>query len=105
MCSIPPESAQVRRAVFSDDGKALLSGGDESFRTWGWEPVRAYEGAEVRWSRLTDMCVTAAPAGEPLLLGASVREAMVSVWSIDLSTFRPFSAESADPAVPIADVS
>ena len=47
----------MRRVLFSDDGNALLSGAEESLKVWGWEPVRCFEQAEVRWSRLADMCI------------------------------------------------
>jgi len=87
VCCTPPESGQVRRAVFSDDGSALLSGADESLKVWGWEPVRCFEQAEVRWSRLSDLCV--APGQQ--LVGGSIRESMVAVWKLDLSLMKPFS--------------
>jgi hypothetical protein len=51
--------------------------------------VRCYEVAEVRWSKLSDMCVTA----DNKLLAGSTREAMVAAWSVDLSTFRPLSGD------------
>ena len=87
--SVAPSTVrtQVRRAVFSDDGSALLSGADESLKVWGWEPVRCFEQAEVRWSRLSDLCV--APGQQ--LVGGSIRESMVAVWKLDLSLMKPFS--------------
>ena len=59
VCCTPAESSPVRRLTFSDDGRALLAGGEEVLKVWGWEPVRCFEVAEVRWSKLADMCVTA----------------------------------------------
>ena len=40
------------------------------------EPVRCFEVAEVRWSKLSDMCVTA----DNKLLAGSTREAMVAAY-------------------------
>lgn len=94
VCTTPPELGQIRAALFSEDGAALLSGGEESVRVWGWEPVRCHDQAEMRWSRLADMCV--APGGK--LVGGGVREAVVSVWSADLNQMRPFSG--APPPTP-----
>ena len=67
----------------------IQAGGEEVLKVWGWEPVRCYEVAEVRWSKLSDMCVTA----DNKLLAGSTREAMVAAWSVDLSTFRPLSGD------------
>ena len=75
VCCTPPESGQVRRVLFSEDGSALLSGAEESLKVWGWEPVRCFEQAEVRWSRLADMCI----GPQQQLLAGSMRESMVSV--------------------------
>ena len=96
VCCTPPESGQIRKVVFSEDGGALLSGAEESLKVWGWEPVRCFEQGDVRWSRLADMSI--AP-GQKLLAG-SVREAMVAVWSADLQAMKPFSS-SAEPSEPI----
>lgn len=85
---------QVRRVLFSDDGGALLSGAEESLKVWGWEPVRCFEQLDVRWSRLTDMCI--GPGQQ--LLGGSVRDSMVSVWSVDMKAMKPF--DSMLPEVP-----
>eukprot|EP00325_Prymnesiales_sp_UTEX-LB-985_P001745 CAMPEP_0174710366 /NCGR_PEP_ID=MMETSP1094-20130205/12021_1 /TAXON_ID=156173 /ORGANISM="Chrysochromulina brevifilum, Strain UTEX LB 985" /LENGTH=631 /DNA_ID=CAMNT_0015909165 /DNA_START=20 /DNA_END=1915 /DNA_ORIENTATION=+ len=90
VCCTPPESGQVRRAVFSEDGGALLSGSEDSLKVWGWEPVRCFEQTDVRWSRLSDMCT-----GPGQLLAGSVREAMVAVWSVNLQAMKPFN--SVDP--------
>lgn len=67
----------------------IQAGGEEVLKVWGWEPVRCYEVAEVRWSKLSDMCVTT----DNKLLAGSTREAMVAAWSVDLSTFRPLSGD------------
>ena len=74
----PPDSGQVRRVLFSEDGGALLSGAEETLKVWGWEPVRCFEQTDVRWSRLSDMCLS--NNGRTVLAG-SVRESMVSLWS------------------------
>lgn len=87
-CLQPESGGQARRVTFSEDGRALLSGGEESLTAWGWEPVRCFEHADVRWSRLADMGV----ATDQKLVAASVRESMVAVWSVDLSTAQPFGA-------------
>ena len=73
--------------AFSDDGQALLSGGEESLKVWGWEPVRCFEQAEVRWSRLADLGV----GPNQQLIAGSVREAVVAVWSVDLAAMKPFT--------------
>ena len=88
VCCMPPDNGQIRRVVFSEDGAALLSGGEESLRVWGWEPVRCYEQVDARWSRLADMCF--AP-GQHTLLGGSIREAIVAVWSVDMRATKPFA--------------
>ena len=90
----------MRRVAFSDDGQALLSGGEESLKVWGWEPVRCFEQAEVRWSRLADLSV----GPNQQLVAGSVREAVVAVWSIDLAAMKPFST-SASVAAPDAPAS
>ena len=54
----------MRRITFSDDGRALLAGGEDVLKVWGWEPVRCFEVAEVRWSKLADMCVELAARGK-----------------------------------------
>jgi len=87
VCQTPPDLGQVRRALFSEDGANLLSGGEESLRVWGWEPVRCHEQAEVRWSKLADMCV--APGNQ--LVAGSIKEAVVTVWQADLTEMRPFN--------------
>ena len=96
VCCTPPESGQVRRVLFSDDGGALLSGGEESLKVWGWEPVRCFEQLDVRWSRLTDMCI--GPGQK--LLGGSVRDAVVSVWSVDMKAMKPFDSMLPEAAPP-----
>ncbi|KAL3903464.1 MAG: hypothetical protein SGPRY_011665, partial [Prymnesium sp.] len=87
VCCMPPESGQVRRVAFSQDGQALLSGGEESLKVWGWEPVRCYDHAEVRWSRLADFCV----GPNQQMVAGSAREAVVAVWSIALDEMKPFN--------------
>ncbi len=82
-----PELAQVRQVRFGDDGSTLITATDESLRTWTWEPIRCHEHAEVRWSRLADMAVDA----NQQLVGASVRDSVVSLWRVDLTALRPFS--------------
>jgi len=89
VCCMPPDSGQIRRVMFSEDGSALLSGAEESLRVWGWEPVRCYEQTDVRWSRLADLCTS---PGQQKLLAGSVREAIVSVWNIDLTAIQPFAS-------------
>ena len=94
VCCMPPDSGQIRRVMFSENGSALLSGAEESLRVWGWEPVRCYEQTDVRWSRLADLCTS---PGQQKLLAGSVREAIVSVWNIDLTAMKPF-ASATNPA-------
>ena len=89
-------SPQVRKVLFSEDGSALLSGAEESLKVWGWEPVRCFEQVDIRWGRLADLCI--GPGQQ--LLGGSVRDSMVSVWSIPMQTVKPF--DSMAPAVPEA---
>lgn len=96
VCCMPPDSGQIRRIAFSEDGSALLSGAEESLRVWGWEPVRCYEQADVRWSRLADMCI--AP-GQQTLIAGSVREAIVAVWNVDMKAMKPFVHSTEPPAV------
>ena len=78
---------QVRRIAFSDDGHALLGGGEESLKVWGWEPVRCFEQVDVRWSRLADMGV----GPNQQLVAGSIREAVVAIWNIDLAAMKPFT--------------
>ena len=87
----PPDGSQVRRILFSDNGSTLLSGAEDSLKVWGWEPVRCYEHADVRWSRLADLCM--APGQQ--LLAASFKESMLSVWSL-----QPPSANACGQAAP-----
>ena len=94
VCCMPPDSGQIRRVMFSENGAALLSGAEESLRVWGWEPVRCYEQTDVRWSRLADLCTS---PGQQKLLAGSVREAIVSEWNIDLTAMKPF-ASATNPA-------
>ena len=96
VCCTPPDSGQVRRVLFSEDGGALLSGGEESLKVWGWEPVRCFEQLDLRWNRLTDMCV--GPGQK--LLGGSVLDAVVSVWSVDMKAMKPFDSMIPEVAPP-----
>lgn len=94
-CTPPESGGSVRKCLFSDDGAALLSGGEESLRVWGWEPVRCYDQSEIRWNRLADMCL--APSGQQLL-AASTRDAMVTIWDVSLEGMKPFSTLAAQVA-------
>ena len=71
VCQTPVEQSQVRRAVFSDDGRALIGGADEALKVWGWEPVRCHDVAETKWAKLADM--TIAPDGK--IVAGSTRDA------------------------------
>uniref|UniRef100_A0A7S3BM28 Coronin n=1 Tax=Haptolina ericina TaxID=156174 RepID=A0A7S3BM28_9EUKA len=97
VCCMPPESGQVRRVAFSDDGQALLAGGEESLKVWGWEPVCCLEHAEVRWGRLSDMGI----GPNQQLVAGSVREAVVAVWNVDLKAMKPFSTVGEGAAAPV----
>ncbi len=98
VCCMPPDSGQIRRVVFSEDGSALVSGAEESLRVWGWEPVRCYEQTDVRWSRLTDLCIS---PGQHKLLAGSVREAIVAVWNVDMKAMKPFASAGEPGAQPV----
>jgi len=93
VCCTPADSSPVRRVCFSDDGRALLAGGEDVLKVWGWEPVRCFEVAEVRWSKLADMVVMP----DQRLLSGSTREALVATWSVDLSSFRVLNGAEAPP--------
>ena len=86
VCCLPQDNGQVRKVVFSEDGKALFNATDESLKVWGWEPMCCFDQSDHRWSRLADMCISPNHG----ILAGSIRESTVAIWSVDVMALEPF---------------
>ena len=79
------EATGIKSLRFVPDGSALLTGTAEFLRTWRWEPAQCHDAVDVSWKNLKDFSVH-----DNKLLGASVSNAFVGVWVVDLTRVEPF---------------
>ena len=79
------EATGIKALRFAPDGSALLTGTGEFLKTWRWEPAQCHDAVDVSWKNLKDLSVH-----NNKLLGASISNAFVGVWVVDLNRVEPF---------------
>ena len=79
------EATGIKSLRFAPDGSALLTGTAEFLKTWRWEPAQCHDAVDVSWKNLKDLSVH-----NNKLLGASISNAFVGVWVVDLTRVEPF---------------
>lgn len=82
----------IRKISFHPDGKALLTGGKDYLRVFGWEPTKQYDLVEVNWGRLSDMSVL-----DEQLIAGTHSATNVSVYVVDIGGLQPFSDDNRRP--------
>lgn len=72
------EASRRRVIAFDNDGKKLYSGGQDSLRTYRWEPAAQLNSMAPNWGELSDMCTDRKDG----LVATSINQNMVSVWEV-----------------------